>query len=81
MTRSLRIEKVPASTLVCIKWNGGGEIPAELSGHYTSHDAAKLAIEVWKAKNARPDVKEESPSTDEAANKTVKAKGEPKPII
>lgn len=65
MTRSLRIEKVPATTLVCIKWNGGGEVPAVLSGTYTSHAAAKLAIDVWKAQNGREEVEEESPPMDE----------------
>lgn len=30
--RSLRIEQVPASTLVRIAWNGGGELPEELKG-------------------------------------------------
>ena len=79
MTRSLRIEKVPASTLLCIKWNGGGEVPAELSGYFTSQSAAKLAIEVWKQKNNRVEVKEESPSPDEAAAR--KPRGEPKPIV
>lgn len=80
MNRTLRIEKVPASTLVCIKWNGGGEVPKELSGHYTSKEAAQVAINVWKAANGREEVEEASPSTDEARAK-IKTKGEPKPIV
>lgn len=65
--RSLRIEKVPASTLVCIKWNGGGEVPAALSGNYTSRTAAQRDIELWKLMNGREDVKEDSPPVDEEA--------------
>lgn len=65
MTRSLRIEKVPSTTLVCVKWNGGGEVPAALSGTYTSPAAAKQAIAVWQAVNGKEDVVEESPPMDE----------------
>lgn len=65
MTRSLRIEKVPATTLVRVVWNGGGEVPGVLSGTYTSHAAAKLAIDVWKAASGREEVEEESPDMDE----------------
>lgn len=65
MTRSLRIEKVPATTLVRVVWNGGGEVPAVLSGTYTSPLAAKRAIEVWKAQSGRTEVEEESPAMDE----------------
>lgn len=65
MTRSLRIERVPATTLVCIKWNGGGEVPALLSGNYTSHAAAKQAIVSWQATQpAEREVEVESPSED-----------------
>lgn len=72
--RSLRIEKVPASTLVCIKWNGGGEVPKQLSGNYTSHLLAKRAIEVWKQENGREDVEEETPSGDEAVAKAKRGR-------
>lgn len=77
MTRSLRIEKVPATTLVCIKWNGGGELPAELSGTYTSMAAARTAIAVWSGNEGR-EVEEESPSPDE--QKAKLGKRAPKPI-
>lgn len=63
--RSLRIEKVPATTLVCIKWNGGGELPAALQGNFTSHLQAKRVIDIWKINNDRLDVVEDSPSLDE----------------
>lgn len=65
MTRSLRIEKVPAAALYCIKWNGGGEVPAVLSGHYTSPLAAQQAIDAWAA-SAEREVEVESPPADEA---------------
>lgn len=69
MTRSLRIEKVPATTLVRIVWNGGGEVPAVLSGNYTSALQARFAIESWKAAAGREEVEEESPSMDEEKEK------------
>ena len=77
MTRSLRIEKVPATTLVCIKWNGGGEVPAVLSGTYTSVSLAQKAIDIWKATNDR-DVEIESPPIDEeAARAEARKRGRP----
>lgn len=66
--RSLRIEKVPATTLVRIAWNGGGEVPDELKGHYTSPLAAKQAIAVWTSKAER-EVEIDSPSEDAAVVK------------
>lgn len=51
--RSLRIEQVPASTLVRIAWNGGGELPEELKGYYTTPAEAKKAIQSWEAKSKR----------------------------
>ena len=77
MTRSLRIEKVPSTTLVCIKWNGGGEVPATLSGTYTSVALAQKAIDIWKATNDR-DVEIESPPVDEeAARMEARKRGRP----
>lgn len=64
MIRSLRIEKVPSTTLYCIKWNGGGEVPADLSGYYTTTGAAQEAINIWKKLNDREEVQEQSPSPD-----------------
>lgn len=77
--RSLRIEKVPASTLVCIKWNGGGEVPAALSGHYTSYLQAKLAIDAWLADNDKEVVVVE-PQLDEQAGKTKRGRPPIQPI-
>lgn len=74
MIRSLRIEKVPSTTLYCIKWNGGGEVPAELAGHYTTTYAAQQAINIWKSNNGREEVKEESPSPDVVKTKFEKNK-------
>lgn len=62
--RTLRIEKVPASTLLRIVWNGGGEVPAALSGSYTSHLSAETAIKAWMAANDR-EVEIDSPGPDE----------------
>lgn len=40
--------------LIRIKWAGGGEVPAELSGLYTSLHAAKSAGEEYLAKRDKP---------------------------
>jgi len=53
--KNLRIEGDPGSALVRIVFEGGGELPASLSGKFTSPADAKRAIEVWKAsKDGRP---------------------------
>ena len=33
-----------------IQWNKGGQMPKQLSGTYTSHNAAKLAIDDYETK-------------------------------
>jgi hypothetical protein len=50
--RSLLIVPTPNSTMLAIRWDGGGEVPHELQGHYTSRKAAIDAIAVWKSKEA-----------------------------
>ncbi len=69
--RTLRIEKVPATSLLCIRWNGGGEVPAMLSGNYTSHAAAKQAIKVWQSLAER-DVVVDEPILDEDKARALK---------
>lgn len=59
MAKALRIESVPASTLVRIAWTGGGEVPDELKGSYTSRTNAKLAIAAWQASNPDREVEVE----------------------
>lgn len=59
MSKALRIEPVPASTLVRIAWTGGGEVPDELKGAYTSRANAQLAIAAWKASNPDREVEVE----------------------
>lgn len=72
--RSLRIEQVPATTLVRIAWNGGGELPEELKGHYTTPAEAKKAIQNWEAKSKRGvDVEVKRPD-DEAPKRGRPAK-------
>jgi hypothetical protein len=80
MTRTLRIEKVPATTLYCIRWNGGGEVPAMLAGSYTNQAAAKQAIEVWKSQSGRVEVEEDSPPADEAVKRIGRPKKEIQPL-
>ncbi len=47
--KALIIEPVPQSTLVKIRWRGGGEVPAVLDGTYTSAILAKRAVNTWLA--------------------------------
>lgn len=49
--KNLVIEPVPASALVRVAYEGGGEVPDELKGWYMTPRDAKEAIEVWRAKN------------------------------
>ena len=49
--KNFRIEPAPASALVQIAWEGGGELPDDLKGSFMTPADAKRAIEVWKAKN------------------------------
>lgn len=65
--RTLRVESVPASTLVKLAWNGGGELPEALKGFYTSHKEATKAIDAWVAQNDRP---EAAPEAAKPAPKT-----------
>lgn len=69
MSRSLRIERDEIhGVLLKVAWNGGGEVPDELKGHYTTPAAAQAAIEVWLAKNPEREVKvEEKPLPPEKA--------------
>lgn len=55
--KAFRIEPVPQSAMVRIVWEGGGEVPAELSGSYTSPLAAKQHISAWSAANREVEVK------------------------
>jgi hypothetical protein len=54
--RTLRIEPVPATALVRVAWNGGGELPQALKGYYTSVKDAQRAIDVWSTNQSRPEV-------------------------
>lgn len=54
--RTLRIEPVPATALVRVAWNGGGELPKALKGYYTSVKDAQRAIDVWSTNQSRPEV-------------------------
>jgi hypothetical protein len=52
-SRTLRIEPVPASVLVCVAWNGGGELPQALKGSFTSAAIAQMAINAYLSKVER----------------------------
>lgn len=58
MTKSLRIEPVPESSLVRIAWEGGGSVPTELEGMWTNATVAQERITAWRAANPDRDVPE-----------------------
>lgn len=60
MTKSLRVVPVPASSLVKIEFEGGGEVPDELKGTFTSTQTANARIKEWLARNPHrnPDVEQ-----------------------
>lgn len=51
--RQLIILPLPASTMVRIAWDGGGELPDALKGSYTNHSEARSAIMSWMASSGR----------------------------
>lgn len=53
MSKALRIVRVPNSTSIKVEWEGGGEVPAELQGRYTTPTFAKQAVEAYEAKAKR----------------------------
>lgn len=69
--RSLRLEAVPQSTLCRFAWNGGGELPESLQGHYTSPATAYQVLQAHNA-NTGNDLQLE----DRAGPQVKKPKGE-----
>lgn len=74
MSRSLRIERDQVhGVLLQIVWNGGGEVPQDLKGHYTTPADAQKAIDVWLSKNPDREVKvEEKPTNTLSLKKDIK---------
>lgn len=56
MSKKLRIEAVPNSTLVRIAYEGGGEVPDGLKGHFTTETIARQFIAAWQAANPEREV-------------------------
>lgn len=75
MSKELRVEKVEASTLVRIAWTGGGEVPDDLKGFFTSRVEAERAIARWKSANPQKEdvvVQKAAPVVDSDAPKSKK---------
>jgi hypothetical protein len=51
--KALILEPVPGGALLRFRWEGGGEVPAALSGQYTSVAVGRKAAAAWVA--ADPD--------------------------
>ena len=53
--KSLKVLPNPNGSLYVIVWEGGGQVPGELCGLYTTIVDAKRAIVSWYAMNKRED--------------------------
>lgn len=51
--KSLKVLPLPGTTHCRIAWTNGGEVPASISGSYTTPYMAKQAILAWYAANDR----------------------------
>jgi hypothetical protein len=49
--KALTIRPILGSPHYCILWEGGGEVPGDLTGAFTTPADAKRAIAVWEAAN------------------------------
>lgn len=47
--KALVLETAPNTALIQIRWEGGGQVPQELSGLFTSKTEAQRAIELWES--------------------------------
>lgn len=61
MSKALVVVPVPASALVEIKYEGGGEVPDQLKGYFTSVMTAQARIREWLARNPHRDPDVEQP--------------------
>lgn len=61
MSKTLEVVGVPGHALVEIKWSGGGEVPDDLKGYFTSIGTAQARIKEWYARNPHRDPSVEQP--------------------
>ena len=72
MAQGLLVQPRPNSGLFQIYIEGGGSPPVVLSGAFTSHREAKLAIDTYRRKNFKPKLT----NNTKAARLTAKKKAE-----
>lgn len=65
--KALRIETAPNSALLQIVWEGGGQIPSELEGMFTSTVEANRAIALWESTHREVEVVDATKATAEEA--------------
>lgn len=53
MSKALRIVRVEGSASLRVEWEGGGEVPLELQGRFTTPTMARNAITAYEAKAKR----------------------------
>lgn len=51
VSREFRVERIKATTLWIIKYEGGGPVPLPLRGMYTTESAAYRALDKFKQAN------------------------------
>lgn len=61
MSKALRVVPVPASSLVTIEFEGGGEVPDALKGNFTSVATARARIREWLARHPHRDPDDPQP--------------------
>jgi hypothetical protein len=70
--KALTIRPILGSPHYCILWEGGGEVPGDLTGAFTTPASAKRAIAAWEAAN-----REEAVEVKEYAREEPPRRGRP----
>ena len=60
-TKAIKIVRCIGTPHYEIRWEGGGEIPAELEGRFTTMADALRFLEVWQAANRTEPVEVKTP--------------------
>lgn len=70
--KNLRLVPDETTALIRIEWEGGGEVPLELSGSYTDTPNAQRAIAAYMAAKGRVvEVKDKTKQTTEEAKQST----------
>lgn len=81
--KQVEVFSVPNSSLLCIKFNSGGERPKEFAGSYTTGELATRQIEKYFKRMSETEWKEDKTEEliPEPEKKEVKKVRKPKPVV